>query len=218
MSRHVANPSRLALAALVLVALAFALAATLWGSSGGSSPSSSAVVTSAAVSGFDGAALPASPAPPFTLPDQNGQQVALGDSAGKVTVIAFLSSTCGAACTLIAQQIRGALDELRQPARVLFVSVDPAADTPGRVRGFLESVALSGRVHYLTGPRRLLLPIWRAYRIRPPSAGRTAFERSASVLLIDRLGRERVVFGQEQLTPESLAHDIVRLDGEPAHP
>jgi hypothetical protein len=38
------------------------------------------------------------------------------------------------------------------------------------------------------------------------------------VLLVDRRGRERVLFGLEQLTPESLAHDIGRLDGEPADP
>jgi hypothetical protein len=38
------------------------------------------------------------------------------------------------------------------------------------------------------------------------------------VLLIDRAGDERVQFGLEQLTPESLIHDIGKLDGEPAHP
>jgi hypothetical protein len=31
------------------------------------------------------------------------------------------------------------------------------------------------------------------------------------VLLLDRAGRERVLFGIEQLTPESLAHDIGKL-------
>jgi hypothetical protein len=44
-----------------------------------------------------------------------------------------------------------------------------------------------------------------------PAAGRAAFERSASVLLIDGRGLERVIYQQEQLTPESLAHDIRSL-------
>ena len=34
---------------------------------------------------------------------------------GQVTILAFLYSTCGATCVLIAQQIRGALDELPAP-------------------------------------------------------------------------------------------------------
>jgi len=45
----------------------------------------------------------------------------------------------------------------------------------------------------------------------PASDGRAAFQRTASVLLIDARGRERVLFGLEQLTPEALAHDIGRL-------
>jgi hypothetical protein len=31
------------------------------------------------------------------------------------------------------------------------------------------------------------------------------------VLLIDSRGRERVIFGIEQLTPEGLAHDLEKL-------
>jgi hypothetical protein len=49
----------------------------------------------------------------------------------------------------------------------------------------------------------------------PPSRGRAAFERAASVMLLDRRGAERVIFGLEQLTPEGLAHDIRVLEGEP---
>ena len=72
---------------------------------------------------------------------------------------------------VIANQIRGALEELPHPPAVVFVSADPAADTPGHVRRFLAQVGLSGRVHYLTGSQAKLAPIWRAYRIVPASAG-----------------------------------------------
>ena len=216
---RLANPPRLALIALVLLALAFALAATIWGSSGGSSRSPSTVGTSAATSGFDGAALPASiSAPAFTLNDQYGHPVSPAALRGQVTILTFLYSTCGASCVVIAQQIRGALDELPHPVPVLVVSADPAADTPAHVSGFLAETSLTGRVHYLNGPLSRLRPIWRAYRIAPASAGRAAFARAASVLLLDARGRERVVFGLEQLTPETLAHDVRILDGEPVHP
>jgi protein SCO1 len=215
------RPLALALT-LTAVALALAIAATLSGSPGRGSPSSRAA-SSGAESGFDGAALPASAiAPSFKLNDQHGRAVSLGGYRGRVVVLTFLYSTCGATCIVIAQQIRGALDELshehaRAPA-VLIVSADPAADSPARVARFLSEVSLAGRVHYLTGPLSRLRPIWRAYGVRPASSGRAVFDSYASVLLLDGEGRKRVEFESEQLTPEALAHDVGKLDGDPTHP
>ena len=162
--------------------------------------------------GFAGAALPAGvPAPDFTLEDQSGRRVSLAGYRGQVVVIAFISSSCGATCILIAQQIRGALDELPHPVPVLFVSVDPRADTRAQVRRFLDRVALTGRARYLSGSPAALRPIWRAYGVVPLTSSRAAFERAASVLLLDRNGRRRVLFGVEQLTPEGVAHDVRKL-------
>ena len=170
-------------------------------------------------SGFDGAALPDHiPAPGFTLRDQHGRRVSVSDYRGRVVVLTFVYSTCGAPCVLIAQQIRGALDELQeqhapQPA-VLLVSADPAADTPASVAAFLSQVSLTGRVQYLTGPISQLASIWRAYHVKPASTGTGAFAEYASVLLLDARGDERVLFQSEQLTPEAISHDIAKLDGE----
>jgi protein SCO1 len=162
---------------------------------------------------FYGAALPAGVvAAGFTLTDLRGRPISLQQFRGRVTVLTFLYSTCGAPCVLIAQQIRGALDELgRAKPVVLIVSASPHADTPAHVGRFLDEVSLAGRVHYLTGPPSRLRTIWRSYRVTPASAGRAAFARVASVLLIDGHGHERVIYQQEQLTPEALAHDIGKL-------
>ncbi len=69
-------------------------------------------------------------APPLRLTDIGGRPVALSDYRGRVVVLTFLYPGCGAACTVIAQQIRGALDELASPVPVVIVSADPAADSP----------------------------------------------------------------------------------------
>jgi protein SCO1 len=200
----------LALAALALVAVVVAIAITRPSGEGSRSVGSSS--HSASSSGFDGAALPAgTSAPPFALADQHGHSVSLTDYRGRVAIVAFVSSSCGAPCVVLAQQIRGALDELADQAPVLFVSADPAADTPARVAAFLARVSLAGRALYLTGPLTRLRPLWRSYHVVPYERAPTAFARSASVLLVDGRGRERVIFGLEQLTPESLAHDIRRL-------
>lgn len=195
--------------------LALACAAT--GCSSGSSSSSSSSSTAAppaGASGFDGAALPPGViAPAFTLTDQRGRSVSLAGHRGRVTIVAFVYSTCGATCVVIAQQIRGALDELPRTVPALLITADPVADTPARVRRFLSRVSLSGRVSYLSGDAAQLRRVWHAFRMTPASADRAAFDRTASVFLIDRAGRERVIYQLEQLTPEAVAHDVRKLLG-----
>ena len=218
----------LLLAATTAIVVVFTVAVLLDRPGGHSQPATSGASSAGApggpsASGFDGAALPARVhAHEFSLTDQTGQRVSLRDYRGQVVVLAFLYSTCGSTCILIAQQIRGALDELPRPVPVLFVSVDPRADTPGRVARFLAQVSLTGRVRYLTGSASQLSPVWHSYGATPPSAGasstsarRAQIESSTAVLLIDPGGLERVLFPVEQLTPEALAHDIRRLQSKP---
>jgi len=130
-----------------------------------------------------------------------------------VVILAFLYSTCGSPCVVIAQQIRGALDELSRPVPVLIVSVDRRADAPTNIHRFLAAVSLSGRARYLSGSATQLRAVWHGYHVKLPSAGRAAFARSAPVYLIDRAGDERVLYELEQLTPESVSHDVRKLLG-----
>jgi protein SCO1 len=196
----------LALASALVIALVLALLLVDRGSGPAAGQGESA-------GGFDGAALPEGlPAHDFTLTSVlSGRPVSLARYKGQVTVLAFPYATCSATCTLLAQQIRGALDELPRPVPVLLVSADPASDTPARVRGFLARVSLTGRAQYLTGSQAALRPVWRAFGVVPASAGASAYAAHAVVVLLDERGRERVIFGLEQLSPEGLAHDICKL-------
>jgi protein SCO1/2 len=191
----------------LLLALAGAIALAGCGSGGRTSRTASPPPES----GFMGAALPRPvAAPAFTLTDVNGQTVSLTAYRGRVTILSFLSSTCRA-CVLIAQQIRGALDEVANPPPVLFVSVDPAQDTPERVATFLSRVGLASRARYLVGPAPALARVLKRYGAVTPASGQATFEASATVYLLDAGGRERVLYQEEQLTPEALAHDIRAL-------
>jgi cytochrome oxidase Cu insertion factor (SCO1/SenC/PrrC family) len=159
--------------------------------------------------GFDGAAFPAGvKAHDFTLTDQAGRKVSLSSYRGQVVALAFLSPDCRT-CVLVAQQVRGALDELgaKPGVKTIFISTEPDAPRV-RVGRLLFETSLTGRVEYLTGSAALLRPVWHAYGIAPLSSGRSASEAGTTVLLIDRNGIERVGFGLEQITPESLSHDI----------
>jgi protein SCO1/2 len=193
----------------IALAIALVLAIVLDGAPGGSSSHSTAQ-SGGRGGAFDGAAFPAGVhAHDFTLADQHGRSVSLSAYRGQVVALAFLSTDCRT-CVLVAQQVRGALDELglAPSVRTIFVSTNPDADTPASVSRFLSQTSLTGRVEYLTGTPKQLRPVWHAYGIPPASAGKSASEAAAMVLLIDRAGAERVGFGLEQITPEGLAHDI----------
>lgn len=198
-------------AASTILAIALVAAIVFGGDQGDSAGKSSAHG-----GGFDGAVFPPSVrAHDFTLTNQQGRKVSLSDYRGKVVMLAFIFSTCHT-CVLVANQVRGALDELEGSPHpsTLFVSTDPQADTRASVSSFLEETSLSGEVEYLTGTPKQLRPVWRAYAISPASAGKTAAEAGITVLLIDRKGVERVGFEVEQITPEGLSHDIRLLMDE----
>ena len=105
-----------ALGLLLLAALGFAIVAGKDGSPtrlAGRERPRTILQRARASGGFDGAALPArQAAPAFALTDQYGRRSRSPPCAGSLVVLAFLYSRCGAPCVLIAQQIRGALDEL----------------------------------------------------------------------------------------------------------
>ena len=166
--------------------------------------------------GFAGSVRPAGiPPNDFVLRDQDGRRVRLADYSGRVVILTFLYSTCQNTCPITAQQIRGALDSLGRDVPTLAVSVDPRQDTPLNARNFLAKQSLLGRMHFLLGDFAALQPIWRAYGIQPQSNGTgPAFDHSAYVILIDKQGRQRIGFPNDQLTPEGLAHDIRRLEAE----
>ncbi|MFZ2114787.1 MAG: SCO family protein [Solirubrobacteraceae bacterium] len=196
-----------AVCAILAVALALAI---IFGDGHSGSSTSSSTSNANHNGNFDGAAFPPGVrGHDFTLTNQRGQRVSLSAYRGKVVVLAFLFSKCRT-CVLVADQVRGALDEVEGTRGVatIFVSTDPQADTRASVSRFLSETSLSGHVEYLTGTYQELQPIWKAYAIPPVSAGKYASEEGSTVLLIDHNGSERVGFGLEQITPESLAHDI----------
>jgi protein SCO1/2 len=168
-------------------------------------------VSAAGPTGLHGAIRPPQAhAIDFHLRDQDDKPVTMRDYRGRTVVVTFLYSTCQDTCPLTAQQIRGALDDYGRDVPVLAISVDPKGDTPLHVKRFLVKQHLTGRMRYLVGSRAELAPVWRAYGIQPQGQG---YEHTASTVIVDATGAQRVGYLTDQLTPEALADDLRALSG-----
>lgn len=190
-------------------ACAFAAIAGVWLAA---LTSSDAAPRTAAASptGFEGALRPAGTRlPDFRLTDQDGKPV--GPATRGPAVYAFIYSHCEDTCPLEVQQIRGALDDLGKDVPVYGISVDPANDTQASARRFVLEQHMTGRMTFALGSRAELEPIWKAFGIQPQTGSEKVEDHSASVVLVDAQGRQRVGFTPTTLSTRALAADLTSL-------
>jgi protein SCO1/2 len=110
---------------------------------------------------------------PFTLVDKDGKTVRWSDFDGHYRIVYFGYTFCPDACpTDMAVAMRG-LDLCQKPPaagrsiRALFITIDPARDTPQVVGQFAAAfsprlIGLTGTPAQVTRPPRPLPPIMRA--------------------------------------------------------
>ena len=81
---------------------------------------------------------PASPAPDFTLIDQNGEEVSLSDFEDKVVVIAFTYTICPDVCLAIEANLDYIDEQMSDESDlvILSITIDPARDTPEHLWGW----------------------------------------------------------------------------------
>jgi protein SCO1/2 len=196
------NP-RIAVALLVVgvAALgAIVLAAT---SGGGSEPV-------AGENEFAGASMPQGLfAPDFELKNQEGERVSMRSFRGQPVIVTFLYTHCQDTCPIMAQTVRGALDDLGHDVPALAIAVDPPNDTPRSARTFLAEQRATGRIDFVLGSRAELRPVWHGFGVRPQ---RVTEEHIARITLVDARGIQRVGYPGSEATPERIAHDIALLE------
>lgn len=115
--------------------------------------------------GLHGTVLPPKPAPAFTLTGQDARPHALSEQRGNVVALYFGFTHCKDVCpqtlALLQRAARASGEDRR--VRILFVSTDPANDTPAAMRTFLQRRHV--RATGLTGSARRLAAVWRAYGV-----------------------------------------------------
>lgn len=107
---------------------------------------------------------------PFALTDQNGRRFGSDQLAGKYRIVYFGYTYCPDVCPVDMQLVTGALRQFEQrdaerAARVqpIFITVDPARDTPDVLRRFAAS--FHPRLVALTGSPEEIGRVARAYGV-----------------------------------------------------
>jgi len=137
---------------------------------------------------------PARPAPALQLTDQDGQPFDLASLRGSIALVYFGYTHCPDVCPTTLVDLRTAIATSGVPARVVFVSVDPARDTPAVLKTYLDAY----RVGFigLTGSDTQIASTAKAwgvgYEADPPdSNGSYAVTHTAETFLVDASGTLR---------------------------
>jgi protein SCO1/2 len=126
---------------------------------------------------------------PFMLVDQNGASVTDEDFAGAFMLIAFGYTNCPDICPTTLMTIAGAMNGLGPEAakvRPIFISVDPARDTPERLQEYVGSFGPS--FVGLTGPEPFVANVAKKYgvtfaKVADPSGGYSV-DHTAGIFLM----------------------------------
>ncbi|MDO1529947.1 SCO family protein [Fulvimonas sp. R45] len=135
----------------------------------------------------------------FRLVDDSGKTVTAADYRGKVLLLYFGYTHCPDVCPLTLAHLHAVLQKLGKPAddvRILFVSVDPARDTPAVLHDYVR--AFDPRAVGLTGSPRDIEALVKRYRAsftREPAKGDSGYEvsHSSAIYVFDRAGHARLL-------------------------
>jgi protein SCO1/2 len=103
---------------------------------------------------------------PFTLSDANGKKVTDADYRGRYMLVFFGFTGCPDICPAGLQLISAALDKVGAKAdgiAPIFISVDPARDTPQKVGTYVKN--FNDRIVGLTGTPEEIAAVAKAYRV-----------------------------------------------------
>lgn len=201
-------------ATLALLALA-ALLAAAWLYARGRTPDAAPLAQAHAT---------APDAPPeggdFSATDQDGRPFALSSTRGKVTALFFGFTHCPDVCPLTLAYLEKARAKLtpaqQDQLRLVFVSLDPARDTPARLNSYVRFFGPD-----ITGvfiPQHQLKQVADKYGVLFTKADVKGSENyqiyhSASTFLLGRDGQPRLLYSRVP-TPDQIASDLRRILNE----
>jgi len=157
----------------------------------------------------------------FALPDQDGKLRSLKDFAGKVVVVFFGYTQCPDVCPTTMQelaQVKQMLGTDGERLQAVFVTVDPARDTPELLKAYMANfdpsfVALRGDDVQTTAIAKDFKIYFKKVDGQTPTS--YTMDHSAGSYIFDPAGRLRV-YSRYGSGPEAVAADVRTLLKEAA--
>ncbi len=155
----------------------------------------------------------------FRLTDHTGRVRSLSDFRGKVVAIFFGYAHCPDMCPTALAELAQTVKRLGRQGdevQVLFITVDPARDTPKVLAQYVP--AFDPRFLGLYGDTATTAKVAAEYKVffeaqRPNASGNYTIDHTAAVYLIDRKGRPRLYAGGGR-TVSGIVHDVRLLLNE----
>jgi protein SCO1/2 len=154
---------------------------------------------------------------PFTLVDENGKKVSDRDFAGKYRIVYFGYTFCPDVCpTDVANlmhgwQLFGKSDATKaDKIKSLFITVDPARDTPEALKSFTAN--FDPRLIGLTGTPEAIAAVTKAYGVavsvqKPTSPGVYFVDHTNAAYLMDPDGKPLALLPSDG-TPKAIADEL----------
>lgn len=131
---------------------------------------------------------------PFAMADTAGRPVTEADFVGRPTALFFGFTRCPAACPVTLQALTTVLGRMGPDAdrlNVVFVTLDPARDTPEALREYLGS--FDPRIRGLVGTEAQTAAMAAAFKVQvrrvPLDGGDYTMDHTAAIILLDARGR-----------------------------
>lgn len=153
------------------------------------------------------------PIPEISLVDQNGETFTLDDFRGQWSYVFFGFTHCPDVCPTTLATLNRAVKALDNPPQVVFVSVDPARDTPKDLAAYLDF--FNDDFVGVTGSQQAIHAFSQALGIAyvyvPQEATESyTVDHTAAILLVNPQAEVSTVFTMPH-TAENLAQDFVKI-------
>jgi cytochrome oxidase Cu insertion factor (SCO1/SenC/PrrC family) len=135
-------------------------------------------------------------APGFTLLDQFGRRVTLGQFGGKAVLLAFVDSRCTTVCPLTTTsmlQAASLLGAAGKDVQLIGIDANPDATRVSDVRDYSQAHGMLHGWEFLTGSLAQLKQVWRAYHVYV-EAVQGNIDHEPAIYLITPGGKEQSIF------------------------
>jgi protein SCO1/2 len=158
----------------------------------------------------------------FNLTDDTGRAVTAASFEGRASLVYFGYTHCPDVCPETMgrlMQVLGKLGPDAQKVRILFITVDPARDTPQALHDYVGAFDAQ-HAEGLTGSDWQIESLAKRYRVayqmeKRDSNGNYEVTHSSAVYVFDSRGRARLL-ATDHDTPDAIARDLRRIIDDPS--